>query len=135
MVIAITPECRSASSRNRDRLRRNTQSGLPTNGSAVYLRLWSQIAGAWQYNDYTYTATGNKFYIGQYVTVYNTSGLGLKLHSCANTSCSEVVNMPDGTVMQVVGGPTQASGYIWWNLSGYVGGVYDSGWAVQDYLE
>jgi hypothetical protein len=35
-----------------------TVSGLPTNGSAVYLRLWSEIAGAWQYNDYTYTAVG-----------------------------------------------------------------------------
>src|SRR5262249_43509778 len=28
--------------------------GLPTNGASVYVRLWSQIGGAWQYNDYTY---------------------------------------------------------------------------------
>jgi hypothetical protein len=31
--------------------------GLPSNGSTVYVRLWSVINGGWQYNDYTYTAT------------------------------------------------------------------------------
>ena len=33
-----------------------TASNLPTNGSTVYVRLWSFIYGAWLYNDYTYTA-------------------------------------------------------------------------------
>src|SRR3989442_1821818 len=28
-----------------------TVSGLPTNGSAIYARLWSMINGAWQWND------------------------------------------------------------------------------------
>jgi hypothetical protein len=32
--------------------------GLPTNGATVYARLYSKIAGAWQYTDYTYTAAG-----------------------------------------------------------------------------
>jgi hypothetical protein len=32
--------------------------GLPTNGSTVYVRLWSLIGGAWQWNDYTYRAAG-----------------------------------------------------------------------------
>ena len=33
-------------------------SGLPTNGSTVYVRLWSMIGGSWagNYRDYTYTA-------------------------------------------------------------------------------
>jgi glucose/arabinose dehydrogenase len=31
--------------------------GLPANGGAVYVRLWSVISGAWQFNDYTYTST------------------------------------------------------------------------------
>ena len=31
-----------------------TVSGLPTNGTTVYVRLWSMINGAWQFNDYTY---------------------------------------------------------------------------------
>ena len=30
--------------------------GLPSNGIALNVRLWSLIAGAWQFNDYTYTA-------------------------------------------------------------------------------
>jgi hypothetical protein len=34
-----------------------TVAGLPTNGGTVYLRLWSLINGAWQYNDGTYKAT------------------------------------------------------------------------------
>ena len=29
---------------------------LPTDGSPVYARLWTNIGGAWLYNDYTYTA-------------------------------------------------------------------------------
>jgi hypothetical protein len=32
--------------------------GLPTNGTTLYARLYSWINGAWQYNDYTYTASG-----------------------------------------------------------------------------
>lgn len=30
--------------------------GLPSNGSPVFVRLWSQLGGAWVYNDYTYSA-------------------------------------------------------------------------------
>jgi hypothetical protein len=31
--------------------------GLPGDGSTVYVRLWSVINGAWQYNGYTYIAS------------------------------------------------------------------------------
>src|SRR5262249_11506067 len=27
--------------------------GLPVDGSTLYVRLWSQVAGTWQFNDYT----------------------------------------------------------------------------------
>ncbi len=30
--------------------------GLPTNGSKIYVTLWTYTSGAWQYNSYTYTA-------------------------------------------------------------------------------
>jgi serine protease len=33
-----------------------TATGLPTNGSTLYVRLWSMVSGSWMYNDYTYTA-------------------------------------------------------------------------------
>ena len=36
---------------------RATVTGLPSNGSPVYVRLWSLVGGAWQFRDATYTAT------------------------------------------------------------------------------
>jgi hypothetical protein len=33
-----------------------TATGLPTNGSTVWIRLWTNFSGTWQTNDYTYTA-------------------------------------------------------------------------------
>jgi hypothetical protein len=33
--------------------------GIPTNGSTIYVRLWTQLAGVWQYYDYTYTAASS----------------------------------------------------------------------------
>jgi hypothetical protein len=33
-------------------------SGIPTNGSIVAVRLWTLLGATWQYNDYTYTASG-----------------------------------------------------------------------------
>ena len=33
-----------------------TVTGLPANGGTLYVRLWTQIGGVWQSNDYTYTA-------------------------------------------------------------------------------
>jgi hypothetical protein len=35
-----------------------TVTGLPTNGTAVYVRLSWRVSGAWQSRDYTYTAAG-----------------------------------------------------------------------------
>jgi hypothetical protein len=32
---------------------------LPTNGGTVYLRLWSQLAGGWQYIDYSFAAANS----------------------------------------------------------------------------
>lgn len=33
-------------------------SGLPSNGSTVYVRLWTLVSGNWLFNDYLYQATG-----------------------------------------------------------------------------
>jgi hypothetical protein len=33
-----------------------TVTNLPTNGSTVYVRLWTRFSSGWQYRDYTYTA-------------------------------------------------------------------------------
>ena len=34
-----------------------TVSNLPTNGSTVYVRLWTRFSSGWQYRDFTYTAS------------------------------------------------------------------------------
>src|SRR2546430_17601705 len=34
-----------------------TVSGLPVDGSPVYVRLWTLLGGTWQFNDYSYTAS------------------------------------------------------------------------------
>ena len=34
----------------------HTVSGIPTDGRTIYVRLWSNLSGGWQYTDYTYTA-------------------------------------------------------------------------------
>src|SRR4030095_15417537 len=33
--------------------------GLPTNGSRLYVRLWSLIGAGWEYEDYAYSAAGS----------------------------------------------------------------------------
>ena len=35
-----------------------TVTGIPTGGQAIYVRLWSMINNTWEYNDYSFTATG-----------------------------------------------------------------------------
>ena len=84
---------------------------------------------------YPSNAYAAKFNTGDTVEVYNTSGVGLRLRSCASTSCSSQVTMPDGTQMTVSGGPYSADGYTWWGLYGYVYGTYYSGYSAEDYLK
>ena len=91
--------------------------------------------GASPSNSYPFTVqASNAFTVGEYVVVTGTNGVGLNLRSCASTSCPSLVKMPDGTVMQVIGGPTTAGGYTWWQLSGFVQGTSYSGWADQTFL-
>jgi hypothetical protein len=49
-----------------------TASGLPTDGSAVYVTLWSLVLGQWTYNEYAYTA----YSIGGAQGVLNTPAPG-----------------------------------------------------------
>jgi hypothetical protein len=45
-----------------------TVAGLPTNGSRLYVRLYSLISGTWLSNDYTYTATTTTSALAQITT-------------------------------------------------------------------
>jgi len=42
-----------------------TVTGLPTDGSTIYITLWSYVNGSWLYNEYTYTAAGGSSGLAQ----------------------------------------------------------------------
>jgi hypothetical protein len=69
------------------------------------------------------------------VTVDNTSGIGLNLHSSPDDDSPVVTGLIEGTQTSVIGGPVQADGYTWWNIKGVVGGILREGWsAVGEWL-
>jgi hypothetical protein len=64
--------------------------------------------------------------------VANTGGYGLKLRAghCTNDlSCPNIATMPDGTAVRIIGGPVQAEGFSWWNLSS----PYGVGWSATGF--
>jgi uncharacterized protein YgiM (DUF1202 family) len=67
-----------------------------------------------------------KFQIGDSVRVTES----LRLRTSASTAAATVAVMPAGTIGEVVGGPTSANGYTWWQLETTMG----TGWAVEDWL-
>lgn len=70
-------------------------------------------------------------YVGAIVAIANTGGTGANLRSLATTDSDVIDVLLDGYQMEVVGGPEDSQGFIWWNVSGESG----SGWVVADYLE
>lgn len=71
-----------------------------------------------------------KFAVGDRVEV-STSGTTLNVRSGAGISYSIVSEEPDGSAGQVVGGPSYADDYWWWEID------FDSGaggWAVENFL-
>jgi uncharacterized protein YraI len=68
---------------------------------------------------------------GKQVTVANTSGMGLYLRSGPGINQPVITGLTEGTTMSVIGGPVQADGYTWWNITGSQG----TGWsAVGEWL-
>jgi len=55
----------------------------------------------------------------------------LNLRSAASTAGSVIVVLLAGTTGSVIGGPTSANGFTWWNIQTNQG----TGWAVEDWLE
>jgi len=75
-----------------------------------------------------------KFNIGEFVQITGTSGEGLRLRSEPGRSFSVNFIGLDAEVFEVVKGPIEADGYIWW----YLEAPYDknrNGWSVDDYLQ
>lgn len=69
--------------------------------------------------------------IGVSVTVVDTA-VGLNLRSQPVVDPNNIVALvPDGTLLEVIDGPQDSEGYIWWQLRTADGA---EGWAVADFL-
>lgn len=69
--------------------------------------------------------------IGDKAVVCCTDGAGLRMRAGAGTGHPLVKTLPEGTVLEVVGGPQEANGYTWWQVRDEVG---TSGWVAADFL-
>jgi hypothetical protein len=71
--------------------------------------------------------------IGSSVQISGTEGAGLKIrHGFGINSVQKFIAL-DSEIYEVVGGPEETDGYVWWELSS----AYDTernGWAVSAYL-
>lgn len=75
-----------------------------------------------------------KFQIGDYAQITGTSGDGLRLRSGPSRADSVNFIGLDSEVFEVVDGPVEADGFIWW----YLEAPYDktrNGWSVDEYLQ
>lgn len=74
------------------------------------------------------------FVIGSFAQIYGTDGDGLRIRSGPGQSYAVNFVGLDAEVFQIIGGPEESDGYIWWQLEA----PYDigrNGWAVEVYLQ
>ncbi|HSM23631.1 MAG TPA: hypothetical protein VK856_02075 [Anaerolineaceae bacterium] len=75
-----------------------------------------------------------KFQIGEFTQIAGTSGDGLRLRSGpSRTNSVNFIGM-DSEVFEIVDGPIEADGFVWW----YLEAPYDktrNGWSVDEYLQ
>jgi hypothetical protein len=71
-----------------------------------------------------------EIFVGGQIRVANTAGEGANMRSEPTTDAGVIAVVLDGTVMDVIGGPEEALGFTWWNVSGDQG----EGWIVENYL-
>jgi len=69
--------------------------------------------------------------VGGKVRVFDT-GNGLNFRRGPSRNAALIKKLPDGETLEVMGGPTQADNFIWWQLKDSAGVV---GWGVQTYLQ
>jgi hypothetical protein len=71
--------------------------------------------------------------IGVYVKVSGTGGGDLSFRAGPGTNYARLKIVAEGTVLKVLDGPSEADGYVWWQLQDVSDGTV--GWGVADYLE
>lgn len=69
--------------------------------------------------------------VGSKVKVSGTGGTGLNMRSGAGTGQARIKTLPEGSVVEVIGGPQEANGFTWWQIRDEAG---TTGWAASQYL-
>jgi hypothetical protein len=73
------------------------------------------------------TAKTGGIAIGAKVRVFDT-GTGLNFRKGPSRGAQAIKKLPDGTVLEVIGGPREAEGFVWWQMRDTEGVV---GWGAQ----
>jgi hypothetical protein len=79
----------------------------------------------------TQVETAAPISIGSQTKVVGTGGAGLNVRSGAGTGNARIKTLPDGTVVEVIGGPKEADGFTWWQIRDQAG---VTGWVVAKFL-
>jgi hypothetical protein len=77
------------------------------------------------------TTAAPTFSIGAKAVVQGTGASGLNVRAGAGTGHARVKTLPDGAVLEIIGGPKEADGYTWYQVRDEVGAT---GWAVVSYM-
>lgn len=70
--------------------------------------------------------------VGGKARVVNTGGAGVNFRDQPTISGRLLRKLPEGNVYEVVGGPQDADGYVWWQLRDSTDGTL--GWGAQTFL-
>lgn len=79
----------------------------------------------------TQIETAASLTIGSQAKVVGTGGSGLNVRSSAGTGNARIKTLPDGTVVEVIGGPKEADGFTWWQIRDQAG---VTGWVASKFL-
>jgi hypothetical protein len=69
--------------------------------------------------------------IGAKARVTGTGGSGLNMRAGAGTGHARVKTLPEGAIVEIIGGPKDANNYTWWQVKDESG---TTGWVVSKFL-
>lgn len=69
--------------------------------------------------------------IGAKAKVTGTGGSGLNMRAGAGTGHARIKTLPEGTIVEIIGGPKDANNYTWWQVKDESG---VTGWVVSKFL-
>ncbi len=67
---------------------------------------------------------------GDRVQVSGTGGVALRIRIAPSGSARIVARLPEGSVLEIIGGPERSDGRTWWKVRG----AFGEGWCAADYL-